>query len=465
MWWLNKDLLYLIFEELNYDSNSLHSCLLVNRTWCVTAVPILWRKPSQYFMINISYNTLFNVILSHLSKESRNILKNQGINNIIAEAYHRPLFNYISFWKYLDLSFIENLISRRNFEKSNMSIIRNEILTLFINSNAKFIHLSIPSHYDCQLHLIPGAECCFSELESFHCSVNIAQNILEGLTRICKSIKKITLFVGFNINIYDHYELNKFIELQKNLNDFRLFNISSSSKESFYKSLEESLIKHADTIQYLRVNWNLNTRFLSHFVNLLSLEIKKPHHISWHDPIWNDPNNLKNLSLTFLKILKVYYTTLIATVNLIKNTTKNLTVIIIHCNDVVHYDGCKMLIQAIYQNCPNIKYLKLSLNRNLLISEFENLLINCQYLNGLIINIWNDHEFSWDQLFQIITKSSPIGLFKFKFYSKTFKLKDIKSFVDNWKNRNPMLLKINHSDIRIDRDSMNLTEQYKAKGI
>src|SRR5438046_2368272 len=70
MLFLNKDVLFLIFEELKNDKKSLYSCLLVNRTWCTTAVPILWKNPSeQYFITNNSKNILFNVILLHLSEE------------------------------------------------------------------------------------------------------------------------------------------------------------------------------------------------------------------------------------------------------------------------------------------------------------------------------------------------------------------------------------------------------------
>src|SRR2546430_6947356 len=97
---LNKDVLFLIFKELKNDKNSLHSCILVNRTWCLTAVPNLWENPGQYFMIGEnSKELLFNVIILHLSEESRDILKNQGINNPITKTYQRPLFNYINFWK------------------------------------------------------------------------------------------------------------------------------------------------------------------------------------------------------------------------------------------------------------------------------------------------------------------------------------------------------------------------------
>jgi len=108
-------------------------------------------------------------------------------------------------------------------------------------------------------------------------------------------------------------------------------------------------------------------------------------------------------------------------------------------------------------------------NFNSVISaEFENLLINCQFLNGLIIDIYcrNTDEFiSWDKLFEILAKSSPINLFKFKFYSNsTIKLEYLKSFFDNWINRKPMFLKIYNYDINLQQLN-DLTKEYKAKGI
>ena len=70
-------------------------------------------------------------------------------------------------------------------------------------------------------------------------------------------------------------------------------------------------------------------------------------------------------------------------------------------------------------------------NRNIL--EFENLLNNCQYLSGLLIIIIGRTDtdvFDWDNLFEILTKSSPTSLFKFKFYSR-FKPSKLESFFDN----------------------------------
>ena len=40
---LNIDVLYLIFQEFQDDRKTLHSCLLVNKTWCEIIVPFYGR--------------------------------------------------------------------------------------------------------------------------------------------------------------------------------------------------------------------------------------------------------------------------------------------------------------------------------------------------------------------------------------------------------------------------------------
>ncbi|GBC05209.1 hypothetical protein RclHR1_00610021 [Rhizophagus clarus] len=426
MTYLNKDILILIFEELENDSKSLYSCLLVNRTWCELVVPILWRNP-YISSNNPKIVSLFNVILLYLSEESRDALKNQGINNLITEkVYERPLFNYIYFWKYLELSFLESLISSKEFEKLKIAIIRNEILRIFINKNTKLIHLCVPYYYDYQLQQLPGAESCLSELEFLYCHTKNDQNILEGLARICRSIKK--LFVGIE---NDDSGIIKLIEAQKNLKEVKFISIIDNI--SFHKSLEESLTKHANTIRYLKIGWTPITKFLSYLTNLLKFEI-----YFIDDFIkWNNLNYYENLSMPVLKILRLIRIPSDLLINLIKNTKETLTEISVFCDN-------STIIQAIYQNCPNLRYLKLTIFANFItpIPEFENLLTNCQLLNGLVVETEDDdnNEFSWDELFIILSKSSPNSLFKFKFGFGTIKLKEIKLFFDNWKDKVPILL-------------------------
>ncbi|RIA90119.1 hypothetical protein C1645_823810 [Glomus cerebriforme] len=77
-------------------------------------------------------------------------------------------------------------------------------------------------------------------------------------------------------------------------------------------------------------------------------------------------------------------------VSLIKNSETYLKKKIRIIEDKVQQDDSKRIIKAIYQNCPKLKYL-------------INLLINCQYLNGLFylfIRIY-EWEFDWSKLFEL----------------------------------------------------------------
>ncbi|UZO03401.1 uncharacterized protein OCT59_023808 [Rhizophagus irregularis] len=460
MVYLNEDVLFQILEDLN-DKKSIYSCLLVNKTWCITAVSILWRNPGQYFMTNNSKKILFNVIFSHLSKESRNLLKKQVIDDLITETSQRPLFNYISFWKYLNFFLIENIITLIS-QKSIMSTItiRNEILKLFINGNTKFLHLSIPRNFNYQLHYILGVEHCFSEIESLSIYCKISQNILELLARTCKSIKRLRIINNQNVIIDNISGIIKLIEVQEKLNDVSFIDLTRMNK-SLHKSLEESLIKHADTIQYLRMDWLPYTRILSYLVNLLSFEIDLPYNKNFGELS-------KFRSFQIIKNIKGHGVPPDVLANLIESTKIHLSEISIYCV-VFNVSGDKRLIQTIYQNCPNLRYLKLSLvfYDNSLISELDNLLINCKFLNELIIDVTDSQLFGWDKLFVMLAKSSSINLFDFKFFSnKIIELNHIKLFLDNWKDRNPMLLKICTSmSLKEKQQLEDLIEPYKAKGI
>src|ERR1051325_12234272 len=70
---LNRDVLYLILEELLCDHNTLYP-YSVNKTWCEIIIPILWKNPWKHLKKG-KEELLLKVILSHLSDESKNGLK------------------------------------------------------------------------------------------------------------------------------------------------------------------------------------------------------------------------------------------------------------------------------------------------------------------------------------------------------------------------------------------------------
>ncbi|CAB5200611.1 unnamed protein product [Rhizophagus irregularis] len=391
-------------------------------------IPILWNNPWKYLNLKIeNYKLLFNVIISYLPNNFRNIL-NQKFN-FLKDSYQKPLFNYINFCRHLNLNEIYKVLYSL-FEGYEISTIKNEILNLFINENTKFTHLYIPYQFDYQINLIPGSEKCFSELKYLSCNVNISDNVLTGLVEICKSIKKLELFIEIQNN---NYGIVKLIETPKKLIDVRLLFGACSEKHSpLYEILEKSLIKHANHIQHFKITKQPSTTILSSFVNLKT----------------------RSVPIKFLT-------------NIIGNTIGNLSEIKI--DHISHNEiGNKMIIQAIYKNCPNLKYLKL-LFKNSNILELEKLLIKCQYLCGLFIifeDVWDANvTVDYDHVFEILTKSSPISLFKFKFhYNIEPKLESFKLLFDNWKDRHPILLQTVQYR-RYGNSHFDLIESYKAKGI
>ncbi|CAB4407617.1 unnamed protein product [Rhizophagus irregularis] len=448
---LNEDILYLIFfKELQDDKNTLYSCLLVNKTWCEIIIPILWKNPWK----KRNEKILFNIIFSYLSDELKNNLC-QKID-FLTDSYKKPLFDYISFCRHLNFVEIERIIDMYIILEERRLSIKNDIINVFINDKTRFTHLYIPQNFNYQIHLIPGAEFCFSRLEFLFCKTSVNEKVLGGLTKICKSIKELEIFIE---NCNNNYEIIKLIENQRNLYNISFTN--ENTDESFCKILEKSLIKHENNIQYFKMTKPLITNVLSSFVNLKILELVskfKSRNIKW--------NCLENISLPCLQILRAYYIPIYVLTNLINNSSGSL--IEINIDYISHSQNSnKRIIQAIYQNCPNLMYLKILLKNNSNL-ELENLLINCPRLDGLYLIISNFIiKFNWVSLFTILAKLSPNCLFKFKFsyYYREIDSKSLKLFFNNWKGRNPMLLQIIPRTHLPNLEMSSLIDKYIADGI
>ena len=83
--------------------------------------------------------------------------------------------------------------------KSKISVVSNEKLKL-LSYIHKVINIKFSIH---QLHLIPGAEDCFSELKFllYEDPYSDNKNVLEGFAEISKSIKKLDFYVTNIIEI------------------------------------------------------------------------------------------------------------------------------------------------------------------------------------------------------------------------------------------------------------------------
>ena len=130
---LNVDCLFLIFNELLEDSNSLYSCLLVNKEWCNVVAPILWGIYSWGNRSELE-KKVYNIILSCLPSPSKQLLFNNNIELPSTILLKPPLFNYISFCPYPSTSIINEIIGMVELNNDNKrNFLEQEIYKLFVS--------------------------------------------------------------------------------------------------------------------------------------------------------------------------------------------------------------------------------------------------------------------------------------------------------------------------------------------
>src|SRR6266480_2651112 len=155
---LPVDCLNEIFECLEEDKITLHSCLLVNRLWCEVSVRILWKRVWNY-------NTLIACL------PNKEILHEIGII-IPTPTSKPPLFNYIAFIKNLE---IDNIIKSlfKNYQSTTplsldyqKYIVEQEIYKSLMNqiSSLRELHLCSSKATNISFNSYPGAKDCLKDL-------------------------------------------------------------------------------------------------------------------------------------------------------------------------------------------------------------------------------------------------------------------------------------------------------------
>src|SRR3954447_8630642 len=136
---LPADCLNEIFEILQNDKFTLHSCLLVNRIWCKISVRILWRNLGSFSGTYVT-SAILSTLISCLPNESKELLhKNKIFMSTLTSK--PPLFNYVSFCKILSINEILQIINEvlKNDTsttikfKDSQYLVSKEILKMFMN--------------------------------------------------------------------------------------------------------------------------------------------------------------------------------------------------------------------------------------------------------------------------------------------------------------------------------------------
>ncbi|KAG9300681.1 hypothetical protein G9A89_023479 [Geosiphon pyriformis] len=151
---LTPDCLSEIFGYLIDNKQALHSCILVNRTWCEIAIPTLWRQPFRLLYScdshkksieesrQIRATKLLHTYLSYLTAEQISDLVDNQI--IITPKPNLPktsfAFSYVNYLRCLDLVDIHAAVRdsieynrriQQLIEDENLSVADSEISPLF----------------------------------------------------------------------------------------------------------------------------------------------------------------------------------------------------------------------------------------------------------------------------------------------------------------------------------------------
>ncbi|RIA99413.1 hypothetical protein C1645_869980 [Glomus cerebriforme] len=446
---LNKDVLSIILEELvfeksRFNSNltkckkkSLHSCLFVNRLWCEVTVPILWSNPWKYVM---NSRLLLNVIVLFLSKESQEFLIDQGIY-LFSIKHKAPLFDYISYCKYINFHQIENIIINGlsfGFNKEyQIHAIEQEIYKMIISRCPAIKYLDMMysgRHFKHQIYHFTGAKLSLGELTFLCCDSSVDSTFFYGLAHICKLLQKIHIKSCPD----DNSGLARLIEVQKNLKCFVCSIYDDAEYVIQHKNIGNALVKQAHSLIHLKLiyedNFFLLLEILPKLINLKKLKLINIAN--------NDYQLEKYLEISTFSKLQVFHIEIISSldiaINIIKKTEGNLLEILLGStiyNEM--YSG--KYIRTIYEHCPNIKILSLGVN-NSDYAEFEILLEKCQQLERIVID-GSFYKNASNLLLEKLAKLAPKSLREIRIFNDwKISANDLELFLENWRGRESIIL-------------------------
>jgi hypothetical protein len=472
---LNKDILFLLFEEFQYDSRSLFSCLMVNRYWCETAIPILWRNPWRYSISYSNENSLYYVITFYLTDDAKEFLTEQGIK-LPSTSHKSLLFDYLSYCRSINVNTINTIISRSPKTSTyNQFLLQQEIYRLLMKKCLELKYLDIISIKH-QIFYFPEANARFNLLCELKCDTSIDSSYFYGLSRICQKIQRLIII---NTNPKANYGIVKLIEVQKNL---KYFEWEDDFDEIYfidpYDEIFMALTKKADTLNHLVIIFQFIDDYEHVFLQRVLPNLRNLKTLKIDDLTLSNETSLKKLFYRDLEIFKIDYIEIQTTSCIVENSGGHLRKILLkYCSyDDFNVDSL-VLIRTICKNCPLIEDLSIVFSSSIEhFIEFEKLLLACQHLKSLLLiknSIVDESELLSDEdrftdgeeLLKILIRSAPNKLREIRFFDNfKISLEILENFLESWKGRSP--LSIFTSDPVYDKENYkDLIKKYKDDGV
>ncbi|RGB37211.1 hypothetical protein C1646_757162 [Rhizophagus diaphanus] len=457
---LNIDCLNLIFNELRKDKESLFSCLLVNKRWCLLVVPILWEKHTWDFY-HESEKKFYNIILSSLSLSSKKFLNDNNIK-LPSTIISKPLtFNYISFCKILESRTIDGIITKffrdKKLKDDKRKLLEQEIYKLFVKECKNIKEMDL---YTSQpLSLFPGASTFFYNVKKLSITINcILPNTLHEMAKFCIYLNELIIH---NCSQYNS-GLISLIDSQKNL---KIVSIYPDNKAGTCEELGKVLERKGNTINDLSL-YSINIIPLISLVNLKNLLI---YNFELYDinsiEIKRFRQYLENSKFSNLQILDVYGLSCFKELaTLIKNTEENLLEISI-ITKYVNTKNLEIFINSIANNCPKVRDLSIGITSKEF-SFIKSILLNCRNLVCVEFDsICYENDIIGDEILNYLIDYSPNSLNKLILSGNwKYSIDIFKKFLESCRNHKLILFGITY-EIFITDDHVEIARKYVNEGV
>ncbi|GES86379.1 hypothetical protein GLOIN_2v1764020 [Rhizophagus clarus] len=460
---------------------------MVNRLWCETVIPVLWRDPWNYTINYRNKDSLYSIITSYLSNDIKEFLTKSGIK-ISSQSL---AFDYLSFCKSIDVKTIDNIISVGSSPSEyNQFLLQEEIYNFLLKKCSEIKRLNIRGTYE--IVYLPESRISLKSLCELTCDTSIDPKYYYRISHICQQIQRIIIN---NNNLEANHGVTKLIEFQKNLKYFKWiddFNDDDYMEllEDPYEEIFNMLEKHANTLNHLEIilqfdygyptdYYNIYDIYDYTFVQYLLLKLHNLKIIEINSPIFlnNDDFNEKLKMVTYrdLEILEIDYIDICQITYLIKNSfyLRELRIYDFNWDYDRFINDSLNFIKIICENCFLIEYLSIPvfplLESHFI--EFGKLLKKCQKLRSLqfkeaYYEEENELEYG-ERLLNALVKDASTNLREIGFsYDIEFSLKSLEIFFEKWKGRPAVSIYLYNSYVYKKSDLYKkLFSKYKMEGV
>ncbi|GBC03331.1 hypothetical protein RclHR1_05070015 [Rhizophagus clarus] len=451
---------------------------MVNRLWCETTVPVLWRKPWCYSINYRNKKSLYSIITSYLSDNVKEFLTKKGIK----VSSKSLAFDYLSFCRSIDVKTIDDIISVRSSTEYKRFLLQEKIYGFLIKKCSEIKYLNICGTYE--LVYLPEAKNHLESLCELTCDTSIGSKYFYRISHICQQIQRIIII---NNNFKDNDGTTKLIEYQKNLKYFEW--VDSYNLDNYYDNyaydieypykIFDILEKHANTLNHFEINLHIFDDYDYTFLNYALLDLHNLKVIKIYSPLLLFDNvdfneKLEIVTYRNLEILEVESMDIYQVTCIVKNSfyLRELLINEYYVNYSNFIDVSLNFIRTICENCFLIEYLTIPvfplLESHFI--EFEKLLNKCQKLRSLYfrgMHYEKERELEYGKyMSNVLIREASTNLRDIGFtYNIKFSLKDLETFFEKWKGRPAISIYMNNNYFYQDDSYKKLISKYKIEGV